>query len=104
MQAILKTPNETFSHLNGHTFWVEDMSSLSVKLSIIGYEQDLRFALTEILIVDLDNAIRSLESRIRDYKEGLVPNKSESYYLNLKRSLGNLQSYCIANGFEFNVD
>lgn len=103
MKAILKTLNEAYSHLNGHTFRVVDLSSLSITLEV-EYESNADFIHTDILIVDLDMEIRSIESKVSDFQKGLVENKSQSYYLNLRRSLGNLHSYCIANGFEFNVD
>lgn len=107
MKAILKTNAESaYSAFNGHTFQVVEFNNSYVSLQGLGFSSTtlVDFLFTEVLIVDLDMEIRSIESRIADIKAGLVPEAPEPYIDYLHRMRKRLQDYCIANGFEFNVD
>lgn len=106
MKAILKTSNEDYSKFNGHTFEVAEFNNSYISLQGMGFDSTtlVDFTFTGVLIVDLDKENRSIESKIADIKAGLVPDAPEGYIDYLLRMCKRLQDYCIANGFEFNVD
>lgn len=106
MQAILKVnKGSAYSSFNGHTFRVVRLNSNTITLIGMGWDlltTEVDFDHTEVLIVDLDNEIRSLESKIVDFKSGLSLNSTSLYISTLRNELDNLQRYCLSNGFEFN--
>lgn len=107
MKAILKTKaGSAYSAFNGHTFQVVEFNNSYISLQGLGFSSTslVDFTFTEVLIVDLDKENRSIESKIADVKAGLVPEAPEAYADYLLRMRKRLQAYCIANGFEFNVD
>jgi len=107
MKAILKAKSgSAYSAFNGHTFDVVEFNNSYISLQGLGFNTTtlVDFTFTEVLIVDLDKENRAIESKIADVRAGLVPEAPESYIDYLHRMRKRLQDYCIANGFEFNVD
>lgn len=102
MKAILKIESGELSKFNGHTFEIEKIAGNRVHISFDGFRIE-RLLFSEVLIVNLDTELRVIESKISDINVGVVPTDLNLFLADLQALRKNLQRYCIANGYEFNV-